>query len=872
MLTLRAVLAVLLVAVAGCQADPWGSDDDTSGACTPPEVDCGGVCTDVASDPQNCGSCGHTCDPDQICHDNDCLTVSTDCEDECAPPGAEECYGNGIRTCGEYDLTDICSEWSDVEMCEDGYVCDPATVTCVESEVVLPDPFSIAVLPDTQYYTGRLPNDPDNTYYHQAQWIIDHQVPENIELAVHLGDVTDDNTTSEWEIASEAHAMLEAAGVPYSIVPGNHDYLDDGFGRANSLFGDYFGQSRFAGQPWYGGAYDSSNTSNYVTFEVDSLQFLVVSLEYAPRKGRLCWAEDVIAAHPDHRVIVVTHCYQTHGGGYTTSCPRPHHDTTGADGQMVWDELVSHHSNVIMTLAGHVTDSEYRASTGNNGNTVHEMLVDYQAEVACSESQPESCDAHCGGGDHTGNGWLRLLTFDPAAGLVYAETFSAEEGDSSVFPGGDPVLYCSDLCDLTDPDASGGDYYDQDPGGSDHLYDFPLDLATPLTYAYDDLGLHAFTDRIVNSVSSGDQDQPAIAVSADGSFVAVWDDDASTADGSGNLDVLVRGFSPGGCESFADICVHGDTSGDQQEPAVAVDASGNFVVTWADDRDGNGSYQVRARGFAPDGSERIAEFVVNSVATGQQRSPAIAMAPDGRFVIAWKDDPQNDDDYQVMMRGFAADGSQLFADMSVHDDDQGDRKRPALGMDGSGNFVVAWQDDGDGNGSYQIHARGFDASGVPRYSRVVVNTVATGQQKKPSIGVATAGSFVVAWQDDQENDGDFDIMARTFAADGTAQTEWTVASGGQRRDPAVSMAPSGAFAIAWEDDGDGNGAYQIKAATWTATGAEWMAESTINKDSSGDQVNPDIGLADDGTMVVLWGDDMDGNGLGQIVGVGFDAP
>jgi hypothetical protein len=739
-----------------------------------------------------------------------------------------------------------------------------------DTDIELPDPFSIVLLPDTQYYTEKLPDDPDNTYYLQAQWIIDHQAADNILMAVHLGDITDNNTSSEWSIASQAHAMLDSAGVPYSVVPGNHDYKDGSdWGRGETQHDDWFGEHRFAGRPWWGGSYEGSTTSSWVTFEAGDLSFLVLSLEYAPRKDQLCWADEVIAAHPDHRVIIATHCYLTRGGGYATSCPSDDYTATGSDGETIWDELASRHSNVMMVVSGHIGGSEHVIGTGNNGNPVHQLLVDYQFEGTCSAGSAASCTDHCRTGSYTGNGWLRKLTFDARAGLVYAETPTVLDGDAGTFPGGAPALFCSPLFQ---GGGSGGQYYDQSPDDPDHLFDFALDLAAPLHYAYDDAGQRGFHDRPVNSDATGDQDAPELAVATDGSFVTAWEDDASSSDGSGNLDVLIRGFGDCACESFADLAVSGDTSGDQREPAIAVASSGDFVVAWADDTDDNGYYQIHARGFHADGTERFAEITVNDVSDGQQRDPAVAVAPSGDFVVAWEDDRDRDDDKQIRVRGFDASGSEIFSDRSVHDDDIGTRINPSVGIDASGSFVVTWQDDGDDNGSYQIHARRFDASGAAMGDRFVVNSVSAGQQKDPSIGVSVAGAFVIAWEDDQDNDGDYHIMARSYDSAGSALNEWTVASGGQHLDPSVSMSSTGAFAIAWADDGDGNGSYQVRGATWDASGVDWRAEATLNDQSAGDQTQPAVGLADDGTMVVLWTDDMDGNGVGQILAAGFDAP
>ena len=88
-------------------------------------------------------------------------------------------------------------------------------------------------------------------------------------MAVHLGDVTNNNTVEQWTIADKAHAMLDAAGMPYSMVPGNHDYKSSGdYTRFDTLYGDYFGPDRFAGRAWCCGSMDSKNLNNYTFFGV----------------------------------------------------------------------------------------------------------------------------------------------------------------------------------------------------------------------------------------------------------------------------------------------------------------------------------------------------------------------------------------------------------------------------------------------------------------------------------------------------------------------------------------------------------------------------------------------------------------------------
>ncbi|MBU1240340.1 metallophosphoesterase, partial [Myxococcota bacterium] len=684
--------------------------------------------------------------------DADVDSITPECSDECETPGARACHEGAIRECGHYD-EDSCLEWSAPESCVQGYVCDPGTVSCVEACGDFCEPFSIVVLPDTQYYTSKQANNSGNTYRKQMQWILDHRDTDDIRFVVHLGDITNNNTTSQWQIASDAHAMLDAADMPYSVVTGNHDYLVGGvFDRGGSLINDYFPPSRFSTKPWYGGAYGNSSANNHAYFQVGDMKFLVVSIEYAPRKDVLCWADNLIASHPDHHVILITHCYLTHGGGYSGSCPDPDYDAIGAPGQTTWDELVSRHSNLFLVISGHVGDSEYRVRTSNTGYAVHEMLVDYQFEGECSAASASQCTNNCRTGIYHGNGWMRQLIFDPRQTTIHSSTLTVEDGNTTMFPAGQPAFFCSELFDPPSPDATGGNWYASDPSSPTHQFSFSHDFVSPPGTGHDDLCEREFLDRTVNSAGAGQQLVPVVAMAPDDSFVVVWEDDSDAADGAGNHDIFARIFAPGGCQAVHDFRVHTDGAGQQQSPSVAMDDSGNFVVVWADDTDGNGIFQVRARGFNADGTERFAAFTVNSVPDGQQLNPAVAMAPDGRFVVVWEDDPLRDGNTQVLMRGFHPNGSQLFADRSVHDDSAGPRKKPSIGMDGLGNIVVVWADDSDGNGSYQIHGRGFNADGSDRLARFTVNSVSTGQQVDPDISMAADGRFVVVWRDDVEAD------------------------------------------------------------------------------------------------------------------------
>ena len=96
----------------------------------------------------------------------------------------------------------------------------------------------------------------------------------------------------------------------------------------------------------------------------------------------------------------------------------------------------------------------------------------------------------------------------------------------------------------------------------------------------------------INRQTDGFQDSPAIAVDADGDFVAVW---RGEGDGSGDA-VLARRIDLSGALQGGDLLVNTYTQGNQRLPEVAAIGSTEFVVTWRSanqDGDYNGVFAQR---------------------------------------------------------------------------------------------------------------------------------------------------------------------------------------------------------------------------------------------------------------------------------------
>lgn len=76
--------------------------------------------------------------------------------------------------------------------------------------------FEFVVLPDTQTYMEKFPE----IYMKQMEWIANQG--DRFSFVLHVGDVTQNNSENEWEIAKAGFSLLNGK-IPYNISLGNHD-------------------------------------------------------------------------------------------------------------------------------------------------------------------------------------------------------------------------------------------------------------------------------------------------------------------------------------------------------------------------------------------------------------------------------------------------------------------------------------------------------------------------------------------------------------------------------------------------------------------------------------------------------------------------
>ena len=265
------------------------------------------------------------------------------------------------------------------------------------------DPFTVVVLPDTQKYVESYPA----TFPAQTQWIVDHAASNRIAFVTHVGDVVENGGTgttrnlTEWQRADAAMDKLDATPLPYSVSLGNHDYDAIDRQTAATRWVEYFGASRYAGRSWYGGS-SQNQRNHYQVFGAAGLSFLNLNLQFEPTDADLAWAQGVIDTHPGLPVLLSTHSYLNSSGTRSTSVA----NAGGNSGEQIFQKLVRKNPNLFLVVNGHSPGEAHRVVTNDAGLPVVEMVVDYQSRT------------------NGGDGFLRLMEFDPATDRVNVKSYS----------------------------------------------------------------------------------------------------------------------------------------------------------------------------------------------------------------------------------------------------------------------------------------------------------------------------------------------------------------------------------------------------------------------------------------------------------------
>ncbi|MCI0342029.1 MAG: IPT/TIG domain-containing protein [Planctomycetales bacterium] len=202
-------------------------------------------------------------------------------------------------------------------------------------------------------------------------------------------------------------------------------------------------------------------------------------------------------------------------------------------------------------------------------------------------------------------------------------------------------------------------------------------------------------------------------------------------------------------------------------PSVAADGNGIVVVAWDNFPVSGGpvmSNQGRDvwtnRSTDGGGTWGTAQNVTNTGTTLDSNAPAVALSGSAA-VLAWESNPTSGASvtYTVYAAGSTDGGATWNAAANVSGSTSPIKDNPAVAVDGSGSFTVAWEEF-VGGGSFEEVLSSRTTDVAQTFSTPVnLSGTASGPSIRPAVA-GGAGTFTIhVWAEDPTNSGTFDVVS-----------------------------------------------------------------------------------------------------------------
>ena len=338
-----------------------------------------------------------------------------------------------------------------------------------------------------------------------------------------------------------------------------------------------------------------------------------------------------------------------------------------------------------------------------------------------------------------------------------------------------------------------------------------------------------------NSKTGGEQEEPAIAMQADGSAMVVWHTALAGKKGT-SYQIYARSISSSGELLGKDIKISTDRVRSQTSPTIAALTDGGYVVVWSS-HGGDGSLQgVFAQRLSGNGKKVGKEFRVNEWTANNQRTPSVAALGGGGFVVGWVSELQRSVvSVDVYTRLYDSDGVPLGNEFAVNLTTSNACANPCLVGSADGGFAVAWSQKSDAGmpgvvasnipatlspDGWDVFGRIFNAGGAPATMPFRLNSHYYGDQFAPKLAVLN-GNYLATWTSLGQDGSREGVYAQAFAPNGDFKGSEVRVNGGtvsRQIHPAVAAAGN-QFVVAWSSIAAGTG-FDLLAQSYLQTSGE----------------------------------------------------
>lgn len=378
-------------------------------------------------------------------------------------------------------------------------------------------------------------------------------------------------------------------------------------------------------------------------------------------------------------------------------------------------------------------------------------------------------------------------------------------------------------------------------------------------------------ETLVNAASPTAQQTSdrAVAMSGLGNSIVTW---SSVAQDDSGLDVYAKLYDATGAAVGNEFKVNTTSADDQFEPTVAMDALGNFLITWTSKNQDGSSGGIFAQRFDPLGNKVGGEFKVNTTTSGDQTAPAVAVDASGNAVVSWTSAGQDGSGTGVYAQRYSSLGLPVGGEFRVNTATTGDQSDSSISMNRlTGDFVIGWTSagqDGSGTGIYaQRYSNLLGLLQTSQGSEFRVNTTTTGDQNEPSVAVNRfTGDFFVTWTSAGQDGSGKGIYGQRYNSNGAAQGSQILintTTAGDQSKSSVAIDAGGDIYVTWQNAGVTANGLQVNGQQLEKNGNKKEAEFVVNATTSGDQMNASVAIDLLGRAVIVWS----GNGAGDTGGV-----
>jgi hypothetical protein len=373
-------------------------------------------------------------------------------------------------------------------------------------------------------------------------------------------------------------------------------------------------------------------------------------------------------------------------------------------------------------------------------------------------------------------------------------------------------------------------------------------------------------DTHVNSFTSGTQAFPSVATDHAGDFVVTW---TGNDDGNNKYGIYAQRYNNSGEPLGSEFRVSSPETTDRSIfSKVAMDDDGDFVITWSNKYSESGLSNVMARRYDSEGQPVGSEFIVDSFTTTLALTmPSVAMDNTGDFVITWsnKYSSNNNGNQGVFAKRYNNDGQEQGSEFIVRSDSTSSsfNSVPSVALDDDGDFVITWThvayQDSD-NATSEVLGKRYNKSGVLQGNEFLIDSmtaVSTILVAMSSVAMDSQGDFVVTW-DSKYQESNINVLGRRYNKSGAAQgAEFSVDSYTISTIPlaisSVSMDSPGNFVITWArgNNGDGSGT-GIFVQRYKSNGKELGSEFLVNTETNANQQWPAVAMDSSGDFAITW--------------------